>query len=228
MNLYVLVEGRRTEKKVYRAWMRFVFPLLTEVEKIEEVKANHFFMLAGDGYPSYKRHILDSLKDISKHGAFDHFMICVDAEEDRVAVKLQEIQGIVAAGKSFPNCHVIVQNCCIETWFLGNQRMLRRQPERERLRKFKEFYDVSKNDPEQMACLADEYAFRAHFHLDYLQEMLRERGLSYTKPNPGCVTEKWYFDALAERNWSTGHLPTFGGLLELWQSWGGVVRKLRC
>lgn len=223
MNLYVLVEGRRTEKKVYRAWMQSVFPLLTEVAKIEEVKANHFFMLAGDGYPSYKQRILEALENISRHGAFDHFVICVDAEEARVEVKLQEIQGILAAGKFFPQSHVIVQNCCIETWFLGNQKMLKRQPARERLRQFKEFYDVSTNDPEQMAYPADEYEFRAHFHLDYLQEMLREQRLRYTKANPGCVTEKCYFDALVERNRNTGHLQTFGGLIGLWKMLGGVV-----
>lgn len=52
MNLYFLVEGRRTEKKVYRAWIHHVFPDLHEATTIEEVESNHFFLISGDGYPS--------------------------------------------------------------------------------------------------------------------------------------------------------------------------------
>ncbi len=39
MNLYFLVEGRRTEKKIYGAWIHHVFPYLREAATIEEVKS---------------------------------------------------------------------------------------------------------------------------------------------------------------------------------------------
>ena len=68
-----------------------------------------------------------------------------------------------------------------------------------------------------------EYEFRAHFHFDYLKEMLRERGLSYTKPRPWAVTERYYFDALVERNAQTGHWRTFGRLINLWRAFGGAI-----
>jgi len=45
---------------------------------------------------------------------------------------------------------------------------------------------------------------------------LREQGLRYTKSRPGCVAEKNYFDALVERNATTGHISSFGHLIELW------------
>ncbi len=78
MNLYFLVEGRRTEKKVYRAWIHHVFPNLHEAATIEEVESNHFFLIHGGGYPSYCSRIPAALKDIIQHGLINHFFICVD------------------------------------------------------------------------------------------------------------------------------------------------------
>jgi len=110
----------------------------------------------------------------------------------------------------------------METWFLGYSKMLRRNPQNEKLREFIRFYDVSRGDPEQMAC-PPEYEFRAQFHFAYLKEMLREREHIYTKSRPGCVTEKHYFNALVERNAQTGHLSFFGYLIELWKRFGGAI-----
>ncbi len=222
MNLYFLVEGKRTEKKVYRAWIGHAFPHLSEANTIEGVQSNHFFLLAGNGYPSYHQRILDALEDIVRHGTIDHFLICIDAEQDSVETKISQINEQISNGPAFPNCHVVVHDCCIETWFLGNRKMLARQPQSEPLRQFKRFYDVSVDDPERMGC-SPEYEVRALFHQDYLKEMLRERGLSYTKPRPWAVTERYYFDALVERNAQTGHLRTFGRLITLWRAFGGAI-----
>ena len=222
MNLYFLVEGRRTEKKVYRAWIHHVFPDLREAATIEEVESNHFFLIHGGGYPLYCSRIPAALEDIVRHGVIDGFSICIDAEGYSVESKMNEINKITSEASPFPNCHVIVHNCCMETWFLGYRKMLRRNPQREQLRAFKQFYDVSREDPEQMGC-PPEYEFRAQFHVTYLKEMLRERGLSYTKSRPGCVTEKHYFNALVERNAQTGHLNSFRRLIKLWEVFGGVI-----
>ncbi len=92
MNLYFLVEGERTEKKVYRSWIQYVFPHLSEVFKVEDVLSNHFFMVAGKGYPSYKSRVLEALINISRHDRIDHFIICIDAEEESVDSKEREIK----------------------------------------------------------------------------------------------------------------------------------------
>ncbi len=222
MNLYFLVEGKRTEKKVYRAWIGHVFPHLSEAHTIEAVMSNHFLLLAGHGYPSYHQRILDALEDIVRHRSIDHFFICIDAEQDSVETKISQINEQISRGPAFPNFHVIVHDCCIETWFLGNRKMLARQPQSEQLRQFRRFYDVNVDDPEEMG-YPPGYEFRAHFHLDYLKEMLGERKLSYTKSRPGAVTERYYFDALVERNTQTGHLRTFGRLINLWRAFGGAI-----
>jgi hypothetical protein len=116
--------------------------------------------------------------------------------------------------------HIIIHNCCIETWFLGNSRVMKRNPQSERLRRFKEFYDVSVNCPELMGCPAG-YRVKAHFHLDYLKEMMIEKGLSYTKENPREAQKRTYLAALAKRHDKTGHLESFGRLVAVWRTLGG-------
>ena len=193
-----------------------------EVSTIEEVQNNQFFIIAGMGYPSYTQRIRDALRDIANHSAFDHFFICVDAEEMEVTAKVAEIQFILDSGPAFPNCHIIVHNCCLETWFLGHAPMLRRNPDSEELRQFKAFYDVSENDPEHMAC-PTEYETKAQYHYEYLKAMLREQHLTYSKQLPGCTAEKHYFTALVERYKATQHIQSFGRLVEIWTSLGGDI-----
>jgi hypothetical protein len=58
------------------------------------------------------------------------------------------------------------------------------------------------------------YLRKAHFHLNYLKEMLAERSHRYSKDRPGVVLEHSYFDALRQRCQRTGHLPSFQRLLD--------------
>lgn len=222
MNLYLLVEGQCTEKKVYCAWIEHVFPHLRQVQRIEDIKSNHFLILAGYGYPSYLQRIPTALVDIEGHGNIDHFLICVDAEEDTVEAKKHEIQQIIRLGPHFHSCHIIVHNCCMETWFLGNAKMLRRHPYSIRLRELISFHDVSSQDPEQMGT-PPEHEIRAQFHEEYLKEMFREQGLIYNKSRPAVVTKSHYLTALVNRNMQTNHLQTFGDLIKLWRAFGGAI-----
>ncbi len=222
MNLYFLVEGRRTEKKVYREWIRIPFPHLTEVQAIDEVLVDHYFVFAGMGYPHYKKRIADALNDISRHGHIDHFFICVDAEGFAVEAKTKEIQEILSINPPFTNTHVIVHNCCIETWFLGNPRLLPVNPQGSELRNMKRFYNVATDDPEEMGHPND-YSTRAQFHFDYLRLSFQEHGLSYTKIHPRTVVERHYFDALVKRTADTGHMATFQKLITVWRRLGGSI-----
>ena len=217
MNLYFFVEGRRTERKVYRAWIQHVFPELKESDRIEDVKKNNFFIISGGGYPAYKDRIPNSITDIQTHGNIDYFFVCIDAEEDDPDEKLNEIENIITEQAQIPQHAVIVANCCIETWFLGNTAMMKKTPENVKLREFRQFYDVSVQDPENMGCPSD-YVFKAHFHEDYLKEMFREKRLSYSKEHPGAVLDKSYFSALANRYKQTGHIRSFGKLCDIFHS----------
>ena len=46
MNLYFLVEGRRTEKKVYPKWLSVLLPQINEVKFPHEITQNNFYIFS--------------------------------------------------------------------------------------------------------------------------------------------------------------------------------------
>jgi hypothetical protein len=225
VNLYFLVEGRHTERRVYGAWVRHAFPSLRLVRDLE-VSGDTYFIFCGEGYPSYLKRIPSSLADIRERPAIDHFFVCIDSEDQSYADKLAEVKQVIADAEretrireSHPRLgtHVIVQHCCIETWFLGHTKMLRRNPTSARLVEMKRFYDVSAGCPEQMR-QPPGWLTRQSFHLAYLHEMLQEQGKTYSKTGPGVVLEPNYLEALRERCATTGHLPSLQVLLSTWSA----------
>ena len=107
------------------------------------------------------------------------------------------------------NCgfKIIVQNRCLETWFLGNRVVYPRQPNSETFREYAKFYNVSIDDPELMGLYKD-FASISLFHYSYLKEMLAERGIRYTKSIPRAVTDPPYIQQLIARVEETDHLKT--------------------
>lgn len=227
MNLYLLVEGRRTERKLYRSWLGHCFPTLKEVERPEDLTGDSFFLISGNGYPQYLNQIPASLEDAARLGAVDHLFICVDAENEprskcehdirdqlnKAAADLQR-KGLQYRGQ----LHVIVADCCIETWLLGHQKLVPRNPS-DGLAAFKQFYDVSKEDPEHMDCPPG-YLRKAHYHLAYLKALHRNHGQTYSKERPGIACEANYLAALQNRVQSTQHLQSFGHLWNTWTTMG--------
>jgi hypothetical protein len=221
LNLYFLVEGRRTEKKVYRSWVASVFPDLAFVDRPEDVTEGSVRIIAGYGYPQYLQEIDHVLEEISTVvvNRIDHLFVCIDAEERTFEERLQELESHIQRRNPTVRYTVVVQNCCIETWLLGNRRFVKKKPESQRLRELREFYDVRELDPEQMAAMESQQT-RASFHEEYLKEVFRERGLSYSKKRPGPATEPHYLNELARRHQETGHLQSFGRLVAVWESMG--------
>ncbi len=222
MNLYFVVEGKRTEKKVYPAWLKHAFPTLRRVERVEDLAHDHYFIISGEGYPQYLKTIDDAVEDTKRYHALDRLFVCIDSEEDGADVKLAEVQARVDARRPAVPCHVIVHNCCMETWFLGNPRIMTYNPQSQELRDCRAFYDVSADDPEHMPC-APGHQTRAQFHVHYLRAMFREKGRSYTKQNPGDVMQRYYLDALVDRHSKTQHIRSFGRLVEVWRAMGGQI-----
>jgi hypothetical protein len=220
LNLYVLVEGRETEKTVYAAWIRQAFPSLTRVHRVEDIRADNFFIIAGHGYPSYLNRIPDAVRDVHDNPAIDYLWVCVDAEEQTAAAREAEIYRLIS-GVGLPCNHkIVVQDCCIETWFLGNERIVPTNPQGERLRRFKAFYDVKTLDPELMPATAG-FTTRAKFHYAYLCDVFKEHHhLAYNKSSAHHVAEGHYLKALITRAFSRGHISSFRSTVEMWRELG--------
>lgn len=218
MNLYFLVEGT-TEAKVYPAWLSHLLPTLTRVKSYDKVKQNNYFLISAQGYPSI---IYDSLptaiEEIRDNGKYNYLVLCLDADEDTVSERQDEIHECIREKKlELGNTElvIIVQNRCIETWFLGNRKVFLRNPQTQPLLNYTRYYDVSNNDPENMGKYKG-FATHAKFHQAYLKAIFRARRISYTKRNPGDVLKEEYLEQLRQRlRDKPGQLPTLGQFLQL-------------
>lgn len=201
-NLYFLVEGRRTESKVYPKWLSYLLPHFTRVKAFDEVNTNHYFLFSGEGYPSILDHLHDAIDDVNRVDRYTHLALCLDADEFTTAERADEVrQHVAAMGWRLNSCRleIVVQNRCIETWFLGNRKMLSRAPQGRELVKYVAFYDVGEHDPEAMGIFPG-FSTHADFHGSYLREMFAERvGARYSKVSPGPVLEATYLEELIGR-----------------------------
>jgi hypothetical protein len=214
MNVYFLVEGRRTEMKVYPQWLSHCVPELKRVQHFNEVTKNNYFIFSGNGYPSLLDvHLPNCIGDINDNGNYDYFVICLDADEQNIEDCQKEIIAFITKNDirltKNTKLEIIVQNRCLETWFLGNPKIFKKNPSRDFLKHCTTFYDVKKEDPELMGKLSQFEGSISQFHASYLQELLAERNITYTKKNPQAVIEKYYLDELILRSQKTKHLASF-------------------
>ncbi len=186
MNLYFLVEGK-TESKLYPKWLKHLIPELSRIYAPGDADKNNDFLISGGGFPHllYRR-LPDSIDDVNGSANYDYLVLCLDADEQSVTERLEEVNQFVHnEGLTLNNCElkIIVQNRCIETWLLGNRIVYPRQPVTPEFIEYAKFYNVSINDPELMG-IAPNFDTHAQFHLDYLKAMLLERNIRYTKNHP--------------------------------------------
>jgi hypothetical protein len=219
---YLVVEGRHTEKKIYRAWLRHAFPDLDGVGRIEDMDEARYYLIAGNGYPSYLDRIRNAVADLrAQPGRFDHLWVCVDSEELAAEQRRVEIAGVIAGAACPVASTVVVHDCCMETWLLGNRRFIKRNPHSALLRELYAHYDVLTRDPEAMPARAP-HRVRAGLPLQYLEELFREHSLSYTKKQPGEACGLPYLRELIGRVDETEHLQSLR-LIARWRELGAAL-----
>jgi hypothetical protein len=221
MNIYFLVEGSRTEVAIYPQWLNHLKPELKRIDNPFLLNSNSsldktFYMFSGGGYPSLlDNHLVNAVNDINNIPKIDYFVICLDSEERTVEETKRSILEymnnnhiVLTSAKLF----IIVQNCCIETWLLGNRKVFSRYATNPELLKCIEYYNTKDDDPELMTSISSDYN-RAQFHAYYLKLMLREKHIKYTKKKPDEVCKKHYLDELISRNSQTNHIVSFGDFI---------------
>ena len=202
MRIYFLVEGRRTESKVYRAWLSHLIPELSRMDRYNEATTSGYFLISAEGYPSIiQDHIPNSVEDINRAGDYDYFVVSLDADEATVQDRIDEINESLSANALHlinAELRIIVQNRCIETWLLGNRRIVKKSPEGSTLQNYVEHYNVRLYDPELMQKHSG-FNTHAQFHNQYLKEIFRERNIHYSKKSPGEALKKTYLEELRSR-----------------------------
>jgi hypothetical protein len=226
VNLLFLVEGDKTEPKVYRAWLKYLFPKLIFVLRPEDMSTNTCRIIGGGGYPNVFNRLETCLKDIKDFDNVDHFFICIDSEEETYSDRFDEIKAKFESfslshqiDASKTKTHIIVQNCCIETWAFGNTEIPANHTlvnDSIILNDFQAYYNILLDDPESMQGYPPNYSFatKASFHHLYLCEYLKAFGKVYRKNKPEVFANGEYFESLKNRCDSTNHLPSFKILLD--------------
>jgi hypothetical protein len=220
MNIYFLVEGQSSEPDVYPVWLSYLVPELKRVDHFDEVEQNNYYLFSSYGIPYIEKDIINAVEDINALQKYHYLVICIDADAATVSqrkakvFKLLEESKINLVGTSLK---IIVQNRCIETWFLGNRKVYTRNPQKDtNFIKYSRYYNVSENDPERMD-KPDAYQHSiARFHLAYLKAMFNERGrMTYSKSNSKEVQKESYFNELQNRvKDEPSHLSSFAEFLD--------------
>ncbi len=211
MNIYVVVEGEKTEKKVYEKWIKYVNPSLRFVQNISLVKDNNYVIYAGFGYPFYFQVIDDAIEYVNTHGIIDRLVIAVDSDEMSYKEKYDEIKDYINNKQCTAKIHIVIQHFCIETWALGNRIIINTNPQSNLLRGYVQFFNVVKNDPELLPEYTKECLNRSQFAYKYLKTAVNERyrNLTYSKNNPKILLNRKYFSRVNRRLYKTGHISSF-------------------
>lgn len=219
MNVYIIVEGDRTEYIVYPKWLEILAPGLRRVDNVSDISENNYYIFSGGGIPSIYNHVANAVEDINAINAegkvtIDYLMVCIDTEEESRDYIFEQIDNVLAqrelSVETF-KLEVFEQKVSMETWFLGNRRIFKSNPEDADLRRYIAHHNVKDDDPEMMENISeDEFSTKAQFHHAYLRRLLKEQHVTYAKSRPGEVCEKYYLDRIIERHDDTGHIATFG------------------
>lgn len=228
MNLFFVFEGK-TEPVIYKSWLSILLPDLTEVKQFSDVNHNNYYYESDMGLPDCYNIAVNAIQDINTIPKYDYLILVLDSDRLTTSEREQEARTIInekLAQEKYhtlpSNCNfkILVQNVCIETWLLGNRKFFVRNPQSESLKQYINYFDVSVNDPEE---LANEFHqnegkkifdcnTKAQFHVEYFRELFKERmnGRVYSKSRPYEVNTQGYFEQLLLRvKENTGHLLSF-------------------
>lgn len=222
MNVYIIVEGSETELSVYPAWLSILAPHMQRIDDASKVEHNNYYIFSAHGIPSIFRHTANAIEDIntinsSANGKYDFLIVCLDTEEESreyIEKKIQEEIDNLGIQLKDTEMLIFEQKVCMETWFLGNQKVFKNNPQGEELIRFIHHYNVRKDNPEEMDTIDVEEYNKAQFHLRYLKRMLEERNIIYNKNHTEAVCTKVYLDELIKRYRETRHISTFGAWYE--------------
>lgn len=202
MNLYFLVEGTQSERKVYPAWLAHILPELQRVDNCDDVNEKNYYLISGEGYPSLIYDFIPlAIAEINSNGKYSYFVVCLDAEENTVAELTTEIDNFLTEQKlKLNNAELVLifHNRCLESWLLGNRKIYSRNPQNKPLLDYTKYYDVSVDCPENMGRY-QEFNTHAQFHGAYLRALFEAKNITYSKKRPGDVLKPFYLEQLLAR-----------------------------
>ena len=218
MNIYVLVEGEKAARKIYKTWIPIVNPDLQYIDYLNQLDQNNFFILAGFGQSQFLTNQIERAINDVNNLAFDRLVLAIDSEDKSFENKLTELTERVAGLGCRVPIKYVIQHFCFETWLLGNKQTFRKRIDDNELQNFRTLFDVRNNDPELLPANAQRDWNRSQFAFQYLRAGLRDvhpaNRISYTKKNPGIVATEGYFNQVKKRFIEEQHIRSLKGFLD--------------
>lgn len=224
MNAYIIVEGNETEMSVYPAWLSILAPHMQRIYDATQIADNNYYLFSANGIPSIFKHTANAIVDInainsnpSIKGRYDFLIVCLDTEEESrmyIETKIQEEIDKIGVKLVDTDLFIFEQKVCMETWFLGNQKIFKNNPAGKDMIEFMRYYNVKTSDPEEMGTIDEDRYNKAQFHFRYLKRMLEERNITYNKSHTDTVRTEDYLNELIKRYENTHHIATFGSWYE--------------
>ena len=203
MNLYLLLEGKKSEAKIYPAWLASFerpFARMMQVDDVLGSVGRSFFCFSANGYPSIVGGILrNAVEDVVNHPGYDWLVVCLDVDESSIDQRVREVELAAASaglGRTPTRLFVVAQARCIETWLLGNPKLIGDAPP-PYVAELRDFYDVRRYCPERMGHPRS-WVNHAQFHFHYAREAFKAKRMRYSKSEPGDAATMSYFSALRE------------------------------
>ena len=228
MNFFFLVEGKNTEVEAYPRFIEHFVDGYYQVNSLDELDLNNYIIQSGYGYPSIFKIFDDTLLKIAEFNKknkhtnkkVNTLVLVIDADnydppsiaKKSVEQRISDKKDIIKGAKI--NVHYIVQNLCIESWFLGNKSAF---PDsyNDEFKKYVEHFNVKHNSPDQMRSpipgITD-----AQYSYKYLVEMLNQTGRIYGKNKTQIVTSPNYIEGINER-YTSGDIQSFKELLDIFK-----------
>ena len=218
MNVYVVVEGERAARKIYKTWIPVVNPELQYIDYLINLDQNNFYILAGFGQSQFlNSRIEKAIEDVNTL-PFDRLVLAIDSEDKSLQDKLTELTKHVESIGCKVEVKYIIQHFCFETWLLGNKNIFRRKTDDIELKNYRTLFDVRKEDPELLPDNDERSWNRSQFAYHYLRAGLRDvhpaNRVSYTKSNPGYIATEGYYYQVKKRHLNQQHIMSFKGFLD--------------
>ena len=228
MNFFFLVEGKNTEVEAYPRFIEHFVDGYYQVNTLDELEFNNYIVESGYGYPSIFNIFDDTLLKIAEFNKknkhinkkVDTLVLVIDADNYKtpsiakksVEQRINEKKVMIKDAKI--SVRHIVQNLCIESWFLGNKEAF---PDsyNDEFKKYVEYFNVKHCSPDKMhspiSGMTD-----AQYSYKYLVEMLYQSGMIYGKSKTQFVTSPNYIDGINNR-YNDGDIQSFKELLDIFK-----------
>ncbi len=250
MRLYIVTEGL-FESYLYPEWLKLLLPEYINIKHLNNIYnyENCYYFVSSRGYvasydqtggiPAVYNTIINGLKDIYEYKLFDMLIYlgdsenlpyiepkqCIEQRKNIIYNYIQQHAEKHISDLSHLKLKLIIQHNCIETWLLGNKKLVKQNISDLYLKKMVNTYNVRNRDPELMTMnyipddKIDSIKTIPQFHKYYLRKLVsnatnEQINTKNIKKSYTYFSNAKYLKTLISRYKLDKHIKSFGYFLK--------------